>query len=127
MQTEQSPEKILLVEDDEVTREGLAVILGRAGYLVSQSANGLEALALLGAGPPPDLILLDVFMPVMDGWQFLDRLRRQATARPVPIVIATAAAILTREWAIDHGCCGFLRKPFEADELLAEVRRCLGG
>jgi len=46
------------------------------------------------AGPPPDLILLAVFMPVMDGWQFLDRL-----------------------WAIDHGCEGFLRKPFEGDEV----------
>jgi CheY-like chemotaxis protein len=126
MQSEQPREKILVVEDDAVTREGLGVILERAGYEVALSANGHEALALLASGPPPDLILLDVFMPVMDGWQFLDRLKRQAPP-PIPVVVATAAAILTREWALDHGCKGFLRKPFEADELLAEVRRCLGG
>src|SRR5947199_10854706 len=111
MQTDQPPQKILIVEDQEVTREGLAAILGRAGYAVATAANGHDALTQLASGPPPDLILLDVFMPVMDGWQFLDRLRRQAPPRPVPVVIATAAAILTREWALDHGCKGFLRKP----------------
>jgi CheY-like chemotaxis protein len=127
MQTEQQREKILVVEDDAATREGLAFILGRAGYEAATAPDGREALALLGSGPLPALILLDMFMPGMDGWGFLDRLRLQAPARPVPIVIATAAAILTREWAIDHSCSGFLRKPFEADELLDEVRRCLGG
>jgi CheY-like chemotaxis protein len=88
------------------------------------AANGEEALRLLAAGPAPDLILLDMLMPVLDGWHFLERLRQEAT-RP-PVVVTTAAGVLSREWAEAHGCAGFVRKPVETDELLAEVRRCLG-
>jgi CheY-like chemotaxis protein len=114
---------LLVVEDNDVAREGLAVILRRAGYRVLPAANGEEALAVLRAGPTPDLILLDMFMPVLDGWHFLERLRQQATQPPV--VVTTAASILSREWAAAHGCAGLLRKPVGTDELLEEVRRCL--
>jgi CheY-like chemotaxis protein len=119
-----APRTILLVEDNDVSREGVAVVLTRAGYRVVPAANGEEALRLLRAGPPPDLILLDMLMPVLDGWHFLERLRRE-TARP-PIIVTTSAGVLSLEWAQDHGCAGFLRKPVDTDELLAEVRRCLG-
>jgi two-component system, OmpR family, response regulator len=125
MQAEPPRKKVLVVEDDCVTREWLGATLARAGYGVAAAADGPEALAMLGAGPAPDLILLDVFMPVAAGWQFLGRLRRQAPPQPTPVIVTTAARILTREWALGHGCSGFLRKPFEADELLGEVRRCL--
>ena len=115
---------ILVVEDNDVSREGLAVVLRRAGYRVVPAANGEEALALLRAGPPPDLILLDMLMPVLDGWRFLEKLHRQRPRLAVPVVLATGSN-LTPEWAQDHACQGFLKKPIEADELLAEVRRCL--
>jgi CheY-like chemotaxis protein len=65
-----------------------------------------------------------MLMPVLDGWHFLERLR-QEDARP-PVVVTTAASILGRDWAEAHGCAGFVRKPVEAEELLEEVRRCLG-
>ena len=62
---------LLVVDDNDVAREGLAGVLRRAGYRVLPAANGEEALQLLRAGPPPDLILLDMLMPFLDGWHFL--------------------------------------------------------
>jgi CheY-like chemotaxis protein len=113
--------RILVVEDNDICREGLATVLRREGYAVVPLPNGRDALDYLEAGPPPDLILLDMLMPVVDGWHFLGRLPQ--THPPVIVVTAT---ILTREWAQTHGCAGFLRKPIEPEELLAEVRGCLG-
>jgi CheY-like chemotaxis protein len=113
---------LLVVEDNAVVREGLAVILRREGYEVVPAADGEEALRMLRAAPRPDLVILDMLMPVLDGWHFLERLRRDGA--DIPVVITTAIN-LTRQWAEDHGCKGFLRKPVDAEELLQEVRRCL--
>jgi CheY-like chemotaxis protein len=115
---------LLVVEDNDVCREGLAVVLRRAGYRVIPATNGEEALRLLGDGAPPDLILLDMLMPVLDGWRFLEWLQRRGH-RP-PVIVVTGAGVLSREWAEAHGCAGFLRKPVETDDLLAVVWRCLG-
>jgi CheY-like chemotaxis protein len=115
---------ILVVEDNDIAREGLAAVLRRAGYSVATAENGQEALSVLGADPAPDLILLDMLMPVLDGWHFLDRLKR-SPRKAVPVVVTTGT-ILTPEWAAAHGCAGFIGKPVEAAELLAEIRRILG-
>src|SRR5262245_24029008 len=117
--------RVLVVEDNEVAREGLAVVLGRAGYEVALAANGQEALDLLRAGPAVGLILLDMLMPVLDGWHFLERLKRQGP-RPLPPIVIVTGTNLTPEWARDHGCQGFLKKPIDSEPLLDEVRRCLG-
>jgi CheY-like chemotaxis protein len=117
------PKSLLVVEDDPIVREGLALVLRREGYEVRLAANGEEALACLSAGPRPDLIILDMLMPVLDGWHFLQQLHG-GKAPPVPIVVVTSAP-LTLEWAQDHRCCGFVRKPFDLDDMVAEVRRCL--
>ena len=114
---------LLVVEDNDLAREGLAVLLRRQGYHVVPAADGQQALALLHAGPPPDLILLDMLMPVLDGWHFLSRLKG-LPAGSAPVVVTTGT-ILTREWAAQNGCAGFLRKPIEEDELLDEVNRLL--
>jgi CheY-like chemotaxis protein len=116
---------ILVVEDNDVAREGLAAALRGAGYGVVLAEDGQEALQALRRGPPPDLIVLDMLMPVLDGWRFLEEVRREAPDPGVPIVVTTGT-ILTREWAEAHGCAGFLRKPVETEDLLGEVRRCLG-
>ena len=67
---------ILVVEDHEFAREALAMLLSDAGYGVVEAADGREALATLSKGARPDLILLDLVMPVMDGWEFMRRQRR---------------------------------------------------
>jgi CheY-like chemotaxis protein len=115
--------RILVVEDNEVSREGLAVLLGREGHEVTLACHGMEAFSRLRSGPRPDLILFDMLLPVLDGWQFLARLPREVPGPP-GVVIMTGSN-LTREWAESHGCHGFVRKPIETEALLEEVRRCL--
>jgi CheY-like chemotaxis protein len=114
---------LLVVEDDTVTREAVGAVLRREGYNVISAANGEEALVHLRSGLHPDLVLLDMLMPVLDGWHFLEEIHVEG-APPIPIIVVTAT-ILTRQWAEDHGCLGFVRKPIESGSLLAEIRRCL--
>lgn len=111
---------ILVVEDNDICREEVTGVLRREGYTVMPLCQGQEALEYLENNPAPDLILLDMLMPVLDGWRFLQRLQI-----PVPVIITTGT-ILTREWAASHGCVGCLRKPIGREELLDEVRCCLG-
>jgi CheY-like chemotaxis protein len=121
----QTLKTVLVVEDNAGAREGLAAVLRHAGYGVVTAADGLEALVQLRAGSAPDLILLDMLMPVLDGWRFLDEIKKLAGSVSIPVVVTTST-ILTPEWAAAQGCAGFLRKPVDAAELLQEVTRCLG-
>ena len=114
---------LLIVEDDAIAREGLGFVLRRVGYETILAANGAEALAYLESGIRPDLVLLDTLMPVLDGWQFLAKLKGLPLP-PVPILVMSSVS-LSQEWAKDHGCCTFLKKPIEPTALIEEVRRCL--
>jgi CheY-like chemotaxis protein len=124
MGTAQADKTLLVVEDNEVAREGLANVLSRHGYAVALAANGKEALDYLAGNPVPDLILLDMLMPVLDGWRFLEQLKQSGRLGTAPVVVTTGT-VLTREWAGDHGCAGFVKKPIEVEPLLEEIRRCL--
>jgi CheY-like chemotaxis protein len=115
---------ILIVEDNAIVRGALAICLRKAGYAVATASDGREALDLLRGRPAPDLILLDMLMPVLDGWHFLAQLKQQTDLDGVRIVLTTGT-ILTPEWAHSHGCVGLLRKPVVEAELLGEVARCL--
>ena len=113
---------ILVVDDDADNRDTLADLLRAHGYDVATATNGETALAALRAGSPPCLILLDLRMPVMNGWEF----RRQQLADPalaaIPILVTTGVAPGTVEaesLAIDV----YLPKPFDIDVLLDVVRR----
>jgi CheY-like chemotaxis protein len=115
---------VLLVDDDLVEGDALSLILTDEGYAVVRAANGREALGYLDEHPAPDLILLDMVMPVMDGWRFLTELKG-TPQRTSPVLVITSTLVIGREWAVDHECVGWLRKPVEAEELLREVRRCV--
>lgn len=119
-----SGKTILVVEDNPVDREWLTLALRRAGYQVIVTGHGQQALQYLHTEPAPDLILLDMFLPVLDGWHFLDRLREELPRKSIPVIVATAT-ILTPEWVEEHHCAGFLRKPIEEASLLREVSRCI--
>ena len=119
-----SKKTILVVEDDEITREGFAVILRRAGYQVLLAANSLEAVNLLYKGVSPDLILLDMMMPESDGWQFLSFRRQNPTFRAIPVLLTTALGVAGEEWALSLGACGVLHKPITGDVLIEVVRTC---
>lgn len=93
-----------------------AVLLDE-GYEVATAANGQEALAELQRDLP-SLVLLDMCMPVMDGWRFAEEVRQQGIA--VPIVVMTAAQDASR-WAAEIGADGYVAKPFDIDDLLSAV------
>jgi putative two-component system response regulator len=126
MPSQPSPGKsLLVVEDNDVTREGLAVVLRRAGYQVALAGDGEEALDYLRGEPLPDLILLDMLMSGVDGWEFLQRRKRDPALAALPVIIMTALGVASDEWATSLGATGWLHKPVEADDLLAAVRGSL--
>jgi CheY-like chemotaxis protein len=111
---------ILVVEDDPGIRDTIAELLEAEGYRVVPARHGAEALELLQT-LRPDLAVVDLFMPVMDGGQLIARLRADAALRDLPVVLMTGAASWGRKPLprADH----LLPKPFELDDLVAAVRR----
>jgi CheY-like chemotaxis protein len=110
---------ILVVDDDRAIRQTLADILETEGYSVVQAANGAEALIQIGESLPR-LILLDMRMPVMDGWQFARALKRHGLRFPIIVITAAQNA---RQWAQEVEAQDFLAKPFELDDLVEKVQR----
>jgi len=110
---------VMVVEDDESLREVIAESLHAEGYRVLLAGNGQEALALLAAPPQPSLVVCDLRMPVMDGWQLLAALGEDAALRGVPVLV------ISSESTVEHTGKRFLRKPFCSDRLLAAVRDLL--
>jgi CheY-like chemotaxis protein len=111
---------ILVVDDDEVILSTVEFILADEGYPVAVAMNGEEALERVEEDPPR-LILLDMKMPVMDGWGFAARYR-QRLGPHAPIVVMTAAHD-SRGRAAEIGADGYISKPFDVENLLAIVRR----
>lgn len=114
---------VLVVDDDAAILRTVTDILTDEGYEVLTAANGAEALALL-AQTAPGVILLDMRMPVMDGWQFARAL--DARQRAIPLIVMTAAQD-ARQWGREVGAVAHLAKPFDLDALLAEVARQIDG
>ena len=106
---------ILLVEDDPYIREFLALMLNEEGFRTAEAANGGEALRL-AAHQQPSLVVSDIMMPVLNGYDLVMRLRQDATLCTVPVILMTAA----------HGVppvdVPLVRKPFDIDRLLAVIR-----
>ncbi len=110
--------RILVVDDDDDIRDMTEFVLARAGYEVQGAENGQAALET-AAGFAPDLILLDMRMPSMDGWAFMSAYR--ATSGPHARVIVVTAARDAFAWASQVRADGFLAKPFDLQDLIATV------
>ena len=110
---------VLIVEDDADLREMMAQLLTLEGFHAEAVANGKEALDYLRTGDRPDVILLDLMMPVMDGWEFRRHQREDPQFAEVPVVVLTA---LDQSRAAHLGGAAFLKKPLDFDRLLELVR-----
>lgn len=119
--------QILLVEDDEDVRDAVGETLMDAGYQVSMAGNGALALHTLQSSERvPDLILLDLMMPVMDGEHFIEQFKKEPRFSEVPVILLTADANAVR-LAGKLGVHGALRKPVRLEELLSTVERFANG
>lgn len=119
---------VLIIEDDPIQRQMLAIQLRQQGFRVETAPEGNQALNQLSSGLVPDLILLDMLLlsGERDGWWFLKERQRIPAFAAVPVVIMTSLSVACAAWAASLGAAGLLRKPFDADALRAEIRRCLG-
>jgi two-component system, cell cycle response regulator DivK len=116
---------ILVVEDQEDNRQILRDLLGNAGYELTEAENGEEAIAAV-CRRRPDLILMDIQLPIMDGYEATRRIRTNPDLMSVPIIAVTSYALAGDEdKARAAGCDGHVSKPYSPRELLAKVRAYL--
>ena len=112
--------KVLIVEDDSDLAEGLIIALRRESFIVSHAATGQQSISLLSEFNP-DLMILDLGLPDLDGLEVLRRIRKKSTV--IPVLILTARVDLDNKLkALDGGADDYLAKPFEMKELLARLR-----
>jgi len=119
--------KILLVEDNEMNRDMLSRRLERRGYQVLIAVDGAEGVRMAQAEAPA-LILMDMSLPVLDGWEATRQIKTAAATSAIPIIALTAHAMTgDREKAIEAGCDDFDTKPVDLPRLLAKIDALLGG
>jgi CheY-like chemotaxis protein len=117
---------ILVVDDNEDNHVLYGTILRHFGYRVEIAVNGEEAIAMARA-QRPNLIFMDISIPIIDGWEVTQILKHDPLTRDIPIIALTAHALpYDREKAMEVGCDGYLSKPCEPRLLLQEARRVLG-
>jgi two-component system, cell cycle response regulator DivK len=118
--------KILLIEDNEMNRDMLSRRLQHRGYDVIVATDGREGIAR-AREEAPDLILIDMSLPEIDGWEATRRLKSDEATREIPLIALTAHALLTdREKALEAGCDDYETKPIEFSRLLAKIESRLG-
>jgi two-component system cell cycle response regulator DivK len=116
---------ILVVEDQLDNRQILRDLLGSAGFELTEAENGEEAIAAV-ARRRPDLILMDIQLPIMDGYEATRRLRTNPDLKSIPIIAVTSYALTGDEdKALAAGCDGYVSKPYSPRDLLAKVRAYL--
>ena len=118
--------RILVVEDDDDVRSAVCESLDAEGYEVIAAANGVQALERLRSGAPPRLIVLDLMMPMMNGWQFRTAQRADPAFAGIPVIVMSAVGGDHVEAVQPLAAVAFLRKPFDLDTLLETVRRNVG-
>jgi CheY-like chemotaxis protein len=118
--------KVLLVEDNEMNRDMLSRRLTRRGFQVVSAVDGQQGVDL-ARSEKPDIILMDMSLPVMDGWEATRRVKSDDATCNVPVIGLTAHAMAgDREKALDAGCDEYDTKPVELDRLIEKIERLLG-
>lgn len=122
------PGRILLVEDNPQNRYLVTFLLEKSGYTVEAALDGEEALQVIESmSPPPQLILMDMQLPKMDGYEATRRIKADDRFRHIPLVALTAHSMKgDRGKAIDAGCDEYVTKPVDADGLVALIARLIG-
>ncbi|MDQ6928136.1 MAG: response regulator [Actinomycetota bacterium] len=118
--------KAMVVDDAPDIRRLLDLVLSMAGYSVVEAASGVDAVRLLRDDPLPDVVLLDVQMPDLDGWETLERVRADPRTARLPVILCTVKGMAQdnlRAWS--QGCDGFVTKPVDLTDLVAQVERVL--
>jgi two-component system, cell cycle response regulator DivK len=119
--------RILVVEDNEMNRDMLARRLQRRGYDVLTAADGQQGVAAT-LEQLPDLVLMDLSLPLLDGWQATRSIKRDQRTRHIPVIALTAHAMVTdRDAAMEAGCDDFDTKPLEFERLLEKITRLMNG
>jgi CheY-like chemotaxis protein len=117
--------KILLVEDNEMNRDMLSRRLARKGYEVSIAVDGRQGVEMAQSAAP-DLILMDMSLPVLDGWEATRQLKNADATRHIPVIALTAHAMSgDRERALEAGCDDYDTKPIELSRLLEKIETML--
>jgi two-component system cell cycle response regulator DivK len=117
--------KILVVEDNELNRDMLSRRLVRQGYEVLLAFDGARGVEMT-ASERPDLVLMDMSLPVLDGWEATERLKADPATRDIPVIALTAHAMAAdRERALAAGCDDYDTKPIELSRLLEKMQRLL--
>jgi CheY-like chemotaxis protein len=113
---------VLVVDDDGLTRDALAMTLEAAGYAVRHASDGREALRLLRAPPPPFAVLLDIVMPGMNGWEFLrERDANNPELADIPVIVFSAVCEVPPRMALPQGVAKLLPKPVDCGEVLTAL------
>jgi CheY-like chemotaxis protein len=119
--------RILLVEDNDMNRDMLSRRLQRKGHEVLMAADGMQGI-LMAESEIPDLILLDMTLPVIDGWEAARRLKASPATNTIPIIALTAHAMAgDREKALEAGCDDYDTKPVDFPQLLNKIETLVGG
>ncbi|HEY2323499.1 MAG TPA: response regulator [Thermoanaerobaculia bacterium] len=116
--------RVLVVDDDAAIRRMIVAALRREGYSFLEAANGRDALDLMQE-QHPDVVVLDLMMPILSGWDVLRERAHDAAMRKIPVIIVSANRDPEIATAVNAGICAFLPKPFDITALSALVRSCI--
>ena len=120
------PATVLLVDDDPAIRSAVKEFLHEQGFTVIPATNGADALNTLRTGLRPDVILLDILMPVMDGWDFRAAQLADASLRTIPVIVISASGFAPDTIRQQHNTFSVVSKPLDLDPFLKTVRQACG-
>ncbi len=121
-----NPRKILVVEDNDMNMQLVEFLLEEGGYEIVKATSGEEALAITRDGAAPDLILMDIHLPGMDGLSVVHAMKAEARTSGIPILALTAHAMRgDKDRFLEAGCDGYISKPIDVKTFLASLQRYL--